>query len=79
MTNFIIVCSNTEQGYQTNKTINADTKRKAENIFEKKYGNNFNIVSTITPYIQKKYGNKKWLNLLSIYLKEKNQNIILRY
>ena len=41
MTNFIIVCSNTEQGYQTNKTINADTKEK-QKIYLKK---NMEIIS----------------------------------
>ena len=61
MYEYIIICSSNEQKFQTNKTINADSKRKAENIFEKRFGDKFNIISVITPHIQKKYGNKKWL------------------
>ena len=56
MYEYIIICSSNEQKFQTNKTINADSKRKAENIFEKRFGDKFNIISVITPHIQKKYG-----------------------
>ena len=56
MYEYIIICSSNEQKFQASKTINADSKKKAENIFEKRFGDKFNIISVITPHIQKKYG-----------------------